>query len=95
VLVDMSDSTWVAARCSGSARNSFGHTAWAHTSPVYLSERPIPSAARPASASFVEELERSVRWLTTKAGFAEMAQRDRVVGFFREASDRFQAIASH
>lgn len=93
---------WLAARCFGDARTSYGHFLWAHTSPVYLRARPgagtagpaAPSAAaRAAAAHFLEDLDRSLLWLRTRGKFHYPEQRDRMVGLFGQARERYAALA--
>lgn len=95
-------SGWVAARCFGDARTSYGHFLWAHTSPIYLRARPgagtagaaAPSpAARAAAAGFVEDLDRSLLWLRTRGKFHYPEQRDRMLGLFDQARERYAALA--
>jgi hypothetical protein len=61
---------WLAARCFGQGRTSYGHFLWAHTSPFYLSPpdagAPTTPEARASAAFFVTELDRSLEWLGTR-----------------------------
>lgn|GEM_PF-190692 len=91
---------WIAARCFGDARTSYGHFLWAHTSPVYLRSRPpvgsaMPGpAARAAAARFTEDLDRSLKWLRTRGKFHFPEQRERMVSLFREARERYGQVAA-
>jgi hypothetical protein len=89
---------WLAARCFGDARTSYGHFLWAHTSPVYLRVRPAAGqpapgpAARLAAQRFVEDLDRSLLWIRTRGKYHHPEQRDRMVRLFQEARERYTAI---
>jgi hypothetical protein len=82
--VDASDAGWIAARCWGRRRTSFGHPLWAHTSPVYLSATPNRARRQAAAAFFVERIGAAQEWLATGARFANAAQRDRMLALFAE-----------
>jgi len=92
---------WIAARCFGDARTSYGHFLWAHTSPVYLRARPTRGsstpgpAARTAAAHFTEDLDRSLAWIRTRGKFHVPEQRERMVSLFREARERYAALTAH
>jgi hypothetical protein len=92
---------WLAARCFGEARNSFGHFLWAHTSPVYLparslSARPLPPgpAARAAGAHFLQDLDASLHWIRTAGRFRAPEDRERVVDLFRQAREVYAPLAA-
>ena len=91
---------WLAARCFGDARTSYGHFLWAHTSPVYLRARsvagtPLPAgpAARAAAARFVDGLDASLRWIGSEARFRAPEQRDRTASLFRAARETYARLA--
>jgi hypothetical protein len=75
---------WLAARCWGRRRNSYGHALWAHTSPVYLRDTPESDRVRAASTFFVERIDQAMTWLTTRARFDNVGQRDRMLQLFVE-----------
>jgi hypothetical protein len=89
---------WLAARCFGDARTSYGHFLWAHTGPVYLRARPgsgapaISRAARAAAESFVADLDRSAEWIATRGKYHHPAQRDRMLDLFHQARDVYRAL---
>ena len=85
VRLDVNGSGWIAARCWGRRRNSYGHALWAHTSPVYLSARPNPGRRIEAATFFVEQLDRARNWLGTEAHYEHSQQRDRMLALFRDA----------
>jgi hypothetical protein len=91
---------WLAARCFGDARTSYGHFLWAHTSPVYLRARsvagtvlPAGPAARAAAGRFVAGLDASLRWIESEARFREPEQRARTADLFRAARHTYAAVA--
>ncbi|MFN8526586.1 MAG: CehA/McbA family metallohydrolase [Chloroflexota bacterium] len=90
--LDIDGAGWVAARCAGRRRNSYGHALWAHTSPVYLRDRPSAPTVRAAADSFIHHIERGRQWISTRARFDNDAQRDRIVGLYAEGRRTFEAI---
>jgi hypothetical protein len=83
---------WLAARCWGRQRNSYGHALWAHTSPVYLRARPASTIVRAAAGLFVDEIERARAWLTTRARFENLAQRERMTQLFDEGRLHYERL---
>jgi hypothetical protein len=83
---------WLAARAWGQRRNSFGHAAWAHTSPVYL--RPLAERAllHAAASRFVEQIDTATGWLGTKARFDDARQRQRMLQLFADGRHTFAAL---
>ena len=90
--VDAVGAGWIAARCWGVRRTSYGHALWAHTSPVYLRERPAAEVVRDSAAFFVERIGTARRWIETKARFNEDAQRARMLRLFDEGRDTYLAL---
>ena len=84
---------WIAARCSGQNRDSYGHAQWAHTSPVYLKTGSKDSATRESAQFFVGQIERSLQWVTERGRFAEAAHRQRMQQLFREGRESFLRLA--
>ncbi len=91
--IDVSEAGWAAARCWGRRRTSYGHALWAHTSPVYLRERPQRAIVRAAASSFIEHVDQTREWLTTRARFDHAAQRDRVLQLYAEGRAQFERLA--
>jgi hypothetical protein len=82
--VDASDAGWLAARCWGHQRTSFGHPLWAHTSPIYLRSSPDRARQKAAAGLFVERIGAAQEWLASGARFAGTSQRDRMLALFAE-----------
>ena len=91
--LDMAEAGWVAARCWGSRRTSYAHPLWAHTSPVYLRERPGWAIVRAASDAFVEQVERAQDWIATRARFDNIGQHNRMLQLYAEARAAFERLA--
>jgi hypothetical protein len=91
--LDVSEAGWVAARAWGSRRNTYAHPLWAHTSPVYLRERPAQATVRAASTDFLEQIERSRDWITTRARFDNAAQHDRLLQLYAEGRAAYERLA--
>jgi hypothetical protein len=90
---------WIAARCFGDARTSYGHFLWAHSGPVYLRAQRVAGAAgsstagRRAAGEFVAGLDRSMEWITTRGKYHHQEQRERMLDLFRQARERYAAVA--
>jgi hypothetical protein len=91
--VDAADAGWIAARCWGARRNSYGHPLWAHTSPVYLRDTPAPAPARAAAELFLTHLTAATAWLATKARFEHTTQRDRMLQLFAEGRQLYERLS--
>jgi hypothetical protein len=91
--VDASEAGWLAARCWGMQRTSYGHALWAHTSPVYLRSTPNRAHQSVDAAFFVERIDAARTWLTTRARFDNDAQRDRVLTLFAEGRRTYERWA--
>lgn len=85
---------WVAARAWGRTRNSYDHTLWAHTSPVYVRDAPAPAIRATAAAALIEDIDQSLEWITTKARFDATSQRDRILDLFREGRRVYERLAT-
>jgi hypothetical protein len=66
---------------------------WAHTSPVYLRERPESAVVRAASATFMEQIGRAQEWIGTRARFDNAGQRDRLVQLYGEGRAEFERLS--
>jgi hypothetical protein len=91
--LDVRESGWVAARCSGASRTSFGQPLWAHTSPIYLREHAGRTQLRKSAGIFLKRLDGATKWITQDARFDNDEQRARMLNLFGEARDRFRALA--
>jgi hypothetical protein len=91
--IPVDESRWLAARCWGRHRTSYGHTLWAHTSPVYLHPRPAAARAQAASAFFLDGIDAAQTWVRTKARFDDAGQRDRMLQLFDEGRARFARLS--
>ena len=84
---------WIAARCSGKSRDSYGHAQWAHTSPVYLRTGSRAPASRESAQFFVAQIERSLKWITEEGRFDEASHRQRMQQLFRDGRESFLRLA--
>jgi len=91
--IDAAEAGWIAARCWGRRRNSYGHALWAHTSPVYLRARPAGPTVRASAAFFVERIERAREWIARAARFDEAAQRERMLRLFAEGREHYERLS--
>ena len=84
---------WIAARCAGRSRDSYGHAQWAHTSPVYLRAGGRDPATKASAQFFVAQIERSLQWITEQARFEDIAHRQRMQQLFRDGRESFLRLA--
>ena len=84
---------WIAARCSGKSRDSYGHAQWAHTSPVYIRTGSRAPASRESAQFFVAQIERSLKWITEEGRFDEASHRQRMQQLFRDGRESFLRLA--
>jgi hypothetical protein len=90
--VDATDSGWIAARCWGQRRNSYGHALWAHTSPVYLRRKSNSILVREAAGYFVERIDEARTWLATQARFDDDVQRSRMLELFAAGRASYERL---
>ena len=83
---------WVAARLSGSARDSFFQPVFAHTSPVYVRTGAASAEMKDAAAWLDREIESSLTWVRAKGKFYNDGQRKEVVDLFREGQQVYKAM---
>jgi hypothetical protein len=91
--VDAANAGWIAARCWGRRRTSYGHPLWAHTSPVYLQARPGAAIVRAAAADFESGIDRAREWISTRGRFDATSQRDRLLQLYAEGRAVFESLA--
>ena len=91
--IDVADAGWVAARCWGRRRTSFGHPLWAHTSPVYLRAAPGRATVRAAAERFVEHIDSARDWLATRARFEHDGQRERMRQLYADGRAVYERLA--
>ncbi len=84
---------WIAARVGSSAKTHAGTTVFAHTSPVYVQVADTPRRIAESAGAFVDEIERSMRFIRKNFRFAKDADRAIALGRFGSAKDVFGRIA--
>ncbi len=84
---------WIAARIGSDSRDSFAHSIWAHTSPIYLDAGGAVTPERRESADLiVRQIEDSITWLLEDGKFHTDQQREEVFALFREAQERYRQL---
>ena len=81
--VDVAEAGWLAARARGRARTSYGHTQWAHTSPVHLRSAAATPIRRAAAAGFAAGIDTASEWIRTQGRFASEEDRARMLAVVR------------
>jgi hypothetical protein len=83
---------WVAARCSGEARDSFGHAVYAHTSPVYVDAGRVSPLRAEDAGFFVGSLDRSLDWIARQGRYANDRQRREVRDLFLRGKEVYEGL---
>ena len=91
--LDVPDAGWVAVRCWGTRRTSYAHPLWAHTSPVYLRDRPGSATVRAAAGAFITHVNGVREWISTRGRFDHASQRERLLQLYADGRDRFERLA--
>ncbi|MBI2192189.1 MAG: CehA/McbA family metallohydrolase [Planctomycetes bacterium] len=84
---------WVAARLWGNARDSFGQSVYAHTSPVYFRCGAAPAERAAAARFFLDSIEEALRWIDTWGRYNNDQQRQNVKDLFRRGREVYAALA--
>jgi len=91
--VPVDRSTWIAVRAWSETFTEFNYHVFAHTSPVYV-QCGDTNWLRPESAAYwVQEIERSVKFIGQNYRFASEADEAVARGLFREAQDLYRRKA--
>jgi hypothetical protein len=91
--VDTADAGGIVARCWGRRRTSYGHPLWAHTSPVYLRQRPGHAIVQAAATAFEAHIDTAREWISTRGRFDNTAQRDRLLQIYAEGRAVYESLA--
>ncbi len=91
--LDVGQAGWIAARCWGQRRNSYGHALWAHTSPVYVRLRARHATVQASADYFVGQIDKARAWLSYTAHFDNFQQRDRMLDLFDEGRAWYARLA--
>jgi hypothetical protein len=87
---------WIAARCAGPERLSYGmRNIGAHTSPVYLTDGAARCFSAPAAEYMMKLVEGGMLWLDTVATPSSREQMDRVRSLFAEARGVLESRMHH
>jgi hypothetical protein len=84
---------WLAARLSGSTRDSFWQPVFAHTSPVWLTTGVTGTKAGVAARSFVRALDDAILWVETSGRFHDARQKAEVLDLYRAGQAAYTGIA--
>ncbi|MBT4499430.1 MAG: CehA/McbA family metallohydrolase [Gemmatimonadetes bacterium] len=84
---------WIAARLWGDARDSFGHSIYAHTSPVYFRCGAPPLARPDAARYFLSSIDESLKWIDTWGRYNNDEQRREVKDLFHRARKVYAGLA--
>ncbi|MCC6177098.1 MAG: CehA/McbA family metallohydrolase [Chloroflexi bacterium] len=90
--LDIEGAGWIAARCFGRQRTSYGHALWAHTSPIYLRSSPSRAVTRAAASAFVEHIDRTLAWIATRGRFDHDDQKARMQQLYGEGRAVYERL---
>ena len=83
---------WLAARLWGDSRDSFDHSIYAHSSPVYFCCG-APSAKQPESARFfLDSIDESLRWVDSWGRYSNDGQRKEVKDLFCRSREVYAGL---
>ncbi|MBM3263730.1 MAG: CehA/McbA family metallohydrolase [candidate division Zixibacteria bacterium] len=83
---------WIAARCSGHARDSFDHSVFAHTSPVWFDVGRPPVRRAEDARFFIRSIDDALGWVARKGRFAKNEQRLAVAELFRRGQAVYEGL---
>ncbi|MBI4552549.1 MAG: CehA/McbA family metallohydrolase [Candidatus Latescibacteria bacterium] len=84
---------WVAARCSGTARDSFDQAVYAHTSPVWFTAGRPPVQRGEDALFFIRSIDQALDWVRQKGRFTKDEQREAVCELFRRGQMVYERLA--
>ena len=85
-------SSWIAARVWSETYTEFNYRVFAHTSPVYVQQGSASWLRREAPAYWVQEIDRSLRYIRQNYHFASQADEAIAAGLFLEAQDLYRRL---
>ena len=83
---------WVAARLWGNGRDSFHHSIYAHSSPIYLKCGPEPAERAADARFFLDSIDESLKWIDTVGRYNDDRQREDVRDLFRRGREVFAGL---
>ena len=83
---------WLAVRLWGNARDSFDHSIYAHSSPVYIQCGRAPAQRPEAARFFLDSIGESIKWIDTVGRYNDDRQRQDVKDLFRRGENAFQKL---
>ncbi len=83
---------WVAARLWGRARDSFGHSLYAHSSPIYLHRGIAPSERMDAARFFLDAIDTSLDWIDSVGRYSNDEQRESVRELFHRGREVYAGL---
>jgi hypothetical protein len=85
---------WLAARLGSYSRNSYFHTLYAHTSPIYIETGRENAKAASSARFFRSGLDEALEWIEKKGRFPGEKQRREVRELFKEGRAFYQRLAA-
>ncbi len=83
---------WIAVRLWGNARDSFDHSIYAHSSPIYIRCGRAPLEREDAARFFLDSIGDSLKWIDTVGRYNDDRQRQDVKDLFRRGEDAFRKL---
>ena len=83
---------WMAARCSGIARDSFDQPVYAHTSPIWFEVGRPPVQRHDDAQFFIRSMDDALDWVDRKGRFTKNDQRQAVSELFREGQKVYESM---
>ena len=83
---------WIAVRLWCNARDSFDHSIYAHSSPIYVRCGRAPLEREDAARFFLDSIGDSLKWIDTVGRYNDDRQRQDVKDLFRRGEDAFRKL---
>ena len=84
---------WIAARIKSKTRDSFFQPVWAHSSPTYISTGKENFSEKNSSAKhFIEEIDRSLEWVSKKGKFYSDKQRKEILDLHKKGKSLYKKL---
>lgn len=90
--IQVTTNGWLAARCSGAARDSFHHAMFAHTSPIYIQTGRRSKELDQSAKYFINKIDAGKEWISNKGVFSKDQQKKEILALFNQGKSKFMEL---
>ena len=90
--IQITNDGWVAARCTGAARDSFHHSMFAHTSPIYIQTGYRSKELDQSAKYFINKIDEGKEWILNKGKFSRNQQQKEILSLFDQGKSKFMEL---